>query len=211
MCVGWVCVCVCVCVYVTGIHWMHGSVASTHCAAKEDMCSTSAGGEPRPAEDLRMQLSQVGSGNFGGALMTSGSFTMMGSQGMFEEEVVPQQTAAAVPQAVEMDTRSSLDATLTQSNTASGSGAVDPSQCFLAVTRHRMEPETTEHGVGAAGGETTAQLKTLHTSPPMACETACTVDEGTVAFTAVQGFSNGETELPPETFLCIGQTPAAGE
>ena len=78
-----VCVCVCVCGYVTGIHWMHGSVASTHCAAKEDMCSTSAGGEPRPAEDLRMQLSQVGSGgNFGGALMTSGSFTMMSSNGI---------------------------------------------------------------------------------------------------------------------------------
>ena len=94
---------------------------------------------------------------------------------------------------------------------SSGSGAVDPSQCFLAVTRHHMEPETTEHGVGAAGGETTAQLKTLHTSPPMACETACTVDEGTVAFSEVQGFSNGGTELPPETFLCVGQTPAAGE
>ena len=203
--------CVCMCGYVTAIPWMHGSVASTHCAAKEDMCSTSAGGEPRPAEDLRMQLSQVGSGaNFGGALMTSGSFNMMSSGGA-GEEVVPQQTAAAVPQAVEMDTRPSLDATLTQSNAASGSGAVDPSQCFLAVTRHHMEPETTEHGVGAAGGETTAQLKTLHTSPPMACETACTVDEGTVAFTAVQGFSNGETELPPETFLCVGQMPAAGE
>ena len=188
---------------------MHGSVASTHCAAKEDVCSTSAGGEPRPAEDLRMQLSQVGSGGFAGALMTSGSFTMMASGGL--EEVVPEQTAAAVPQAVEMHTRSSLDATLTQSNAASGSGAVDPSQCFLAVTRHHMEPETTEHGVGAAGGETTAQLKTMHTSPPMACETACTVDEGTVAFSEVQGFSNGETELPPETFLCVGQTPAAGE
>ena len=93
---------------------------------------------------------------------------------------------------------------------SSGSGAVDPSQCFLTVTRHHMEPETTEHGVGAAGGETTAQLKTLHTSPPMACQNACTVDEGTVAFTAVQGFSNGETELPPETFLCVGQMPAAG-
>ena len=90
-------------------------------------------------------------------------------------------------------------------------GAVDPSQCFLAVTRHHMEPETTEHGVGAAGGETTAQLKTMHTSPPMACDTACTVDEGTVAFSEVQGFSNGETELPPETFLCRGQMPAAGE
>ena len=156
-----------------------------------------------------MQLDQVGSANWGGALMTTGSFTMVASNS--PGEVVPQQTAAAVPQAVEMHTRSSLDATLTQSNAASGSGAVDPSQCFLAVTRHHMEPETTEHGVGAAGGETTAQLKTLHTSPPMACETACTVDEGTVAFTAVQGFSNGETELPPETFLCLGQMPAAGE
>ena len=206
MCVS---VCVSMCGYVTAIPWIHGSVASTHCAAKEDACSTGAGGEPRSAEDLRMQLSQVGSGGFGGALMTSGSFTMMASGGL--GEVVPQQTAAAVPQAVEMDTRPSLDATLTQSNAASGSGAVDPSQCFLAVTRHHMEPETTEHGVGAAGGETTAQLKTLHTSPHMACETACTVDEGTVAFTAVQGFSNGETELPPETFLCVGQMPAAGE
>ena len=77
-----VCVYVCVCICGTGIHWMHGSVASTHCAAKEKVCSTGAGGEPRPAEDLRMQLSQVGSGGFAGALMTSGSFTMMGSNGM---------------------------------------------------------------------------------------------------------------------------------
>ena len=82
------------CVCGTGVHWMHGSVASTHCAAKEDVCSTGAGGEPRPAEDLRMQLSQMDSGGFGGALMTSGSFTMMGSGGA-GEEVVPQQTGAS--------------------------------------------------------------------------------------------------------------------
>ena len=76
------CVCICVCGYVTAIPWMHGSVASTHCAAKEDACSTGAGGEPRSAEDLRMQLSQLGSGSFSGSLMTSGSFTMMASNGM---------------------------------------------------------------------------------------------------------------------------------
>ena len=70
------CVCICVCGYVTAISWMHGSVASTHCAAKEQVCSTGTGGEPRPAEDLRMQLDQVGN-DWGGALMTSGSFTMM--------------------------------------------------------------------------------------------------------------------------------------
>ena len=82
VCVWDGCVCVCMCIYVTGIHWMHGSVASTHCAAKEDACSTGAGGEPRSAEDLRMQLSQVGSGSFGGSLMTSGSFTMMAAGGL---------------------------------------------------------------------------------------------------------------------------------
>ena len=86
VCVWDRCVCVSVCVsmcgYVTAIPWIHGSVASTHCAAKEKVCSTSAGEEPRPAEDLRMQLSQVGSGSFGGALMTSGSFTMMSSNGI---------------------------------------------------------------------------------------------------------------------------------
>ncbi len=143
-------------------------------------------------------------------MMSSVALRVMASNGVFEG-VVPLRTAAAVLRVVEMDTRPSMDGTMAQSNAASGSGAVDPSQCFLAVTRHHMEPETTEHGVGAAGGETTAQLKTLHTSPPMACETACTVDEGTVAFSEVQGFSNGETELPPETFLCRGQMPAAGE
>ena len=83
--------CICVCGYVTAIPWMHGSVASTHCAAKEEVCSTGTGGEPRPAEDLRMQLDQVGNAGWGGALMTSGSFTMKASQTY--EEVVPQQTA----------------------------------------------------------------------------------------------------------------------
>ena len=87
----------------------------------------------------------------------------------------------------------------------------DPSQCFLAVSRHHIEPETTEHGVGAAGGETEAVLKTLHTSPPMACDKTCTVDEGTLALSEVHGFSNGGSELPPATYVCIGQMPAAGE
>ena len=52
--------CVLVCMHMAVIHWMHGSVASTHCAAKEELCSTGPGGEPRSAEDLRMQLSQAG-------------------------------------------------------------------------------------------------------------------------------------------------------
>ena len=75
-----------VCMHVVVIHWMHGSVASTHCKPKEELCSAGSGGEPRSAEDLRVQLSQVGN-NFAGALMTSASFTMMAAGGTDDELV----------------------------------------------------------------------------------------------------------------------------
>ena len=86
--------------------------------------------------------------------------------------------------------------------------ATKHTHCFLAVSKHHIEPQEAQSGIGARGGEENAALKRLHTSASMPCEKACTVDESTVPLTVVQSFNNGQGQQPPETFLCLGEMPA---
>jgi len=164
-----------------------GSAATTQCGpleeVKKGLCSSEEG----------TQLLQAGVGNmFAGALLTSGSFTMMAPDSFEAARVVPQPvTTSTILAQAKNDIQH---------------------KCFLVKPASTIQ---TNHasGQGGDGDETFAELASMAVSSSFECVHICTsLDESALTFSNVLGFgvsSAGQT-ASDEKLFCRGEAPESG-